>query len=244
MMQNEFVFLTPVFNCEQTIVQTMLSVIGQSYNSWKIIIIDDCSTDRTSEQIIGLTNALGLNDRIDLIKRTRKYGETENTVETLRIHPWCHDNAIIARLDGGDYMISLDALAYINYSYNIEKADFVWTGQSWGFDETRNISAPMPDGVNPYHYPWVSSHLKTYRKYLINDVNDANFRDEDGNYIMIACDQVVSLPMLYKTKKRFFLNKILYHYSIDLSNPNLFSCERSIKQKYSAEWIRSRGFIQ
>ena len=35
----------------------------------------------------------------------------------------------------------------------------------------------------------------------------------------------------------------VYYKSIDLNNPNLFSSNRSLKQKASGEWIRERGFV-
>ena len=44
-MNNRFVFLMPAYNASNTIAQSLLSVISQSYNNWKIIIKDDMSTD-------------------------------------------------------------------------------------------------------------------------------------------------------------------------------------------------------
>ena len=41
-----------------------------------------------------------------------------------------------------------------------------------------------------------------------------------------------------------FLPMVMYHYDIDLEDPDLFSRPRSLEQKYSAEWIRDRGFIK
>ena len=39
--------ITPVFNCKNSIKQTILSVVAQSYDDWDMIIIDDVSTDDT-----------------------------------------------------------------------------------------------------------------------------------------------------------------------------------------------------
>lgn len=75
----------------------------------------------------------------------------------------------------------------------------------------------------------------------------SNFRDEKGDYIMIACDQAVFLPMMHLShlegKKLQFVPIIGYHYNIDLSNKNLFTSDRSVKQKMSAETIRARGYL-
>ena len=41
--------ITPTFNSERFIAETILSVQAQTYKDWEIIIVDDCSTDRTAE---------------------------------------------------------------------------------------------------------------------------------------------------------------------------------------------------
>jgi len=45
-------------------------------------------------------------------------------------------------------------------------------------------------------------------------------------------------------KPLVYLPRVMYHYDIDLQDPNLFNTERSFKQKSSAEFIRSRGYIE
>jgi glycosyltransferase involved in cell wall biosynthesis len=36
--------ILPVFNSEKFIIKTVNSIINQSYNNWRLIIIDDAST--------------------------------------------------------------------------------------------------------------------------------------------------------------------------------------------------------
>jgi len=45
MLENRFVFIMPCFNAEETIVQSLLSVISQHYQNWKILIRDDMSKE-------------------------------------------------------------------------------------------------------------------------------------------------------------------------------------------------------
>lgn len=43
--------ITPVYNCEKYIKETLENVIKQTHENWEIILVDDCSTDK-SEEII------------------------------------------------------------------------------------------------------------------------------------------------------------------------------------------------
>ena len=43
--------IMPVYNCEQYLIESIESVITQSYQNWELIIVDDGSTDRSSEII-------------------------------------------------------------------------------------------------------------------------------------------------------------------------------------------------
>jgi hypothetical protein len=101
----------------------------------------------------------------------------------------------------------------------------------------------MSDDADPYKHPWVSSHLKTFRKYLLNNVKDENYRGEDGNYIRRAGDQAIYLPALYNSKKRNFLPRVMYHYTIK-DVPETYQTSDAIFQRDEALFLRSRGYVK
>ncbi len=43
--------ITPCYNAGKTIVETIESVLSQSYPDWELLIVDDCSTDNSAEII-------------------------------------------------------------------------------------------------------------------------------------------------------------------------------------------------
>ena len=43
--------VTPCYNAEKTIVQTIESVLAQSFSDWEMLVVDDCSSDSSAEII-------------------------------------------------------------------------------------------------------------------------------------------------------------------------------------------------
>ena len=136
----------------------------------------------------------------------------------------------------------------LDYVYKQHDPAVLWTAHRWEYTD-RNISNQMKlqKGMTVYQHPWVSSHMKTFRAKNLKDVPMSNFFDDENNWIMIACDQAVFLPMMHKSinegKNLIFFPRVCYHYSINLQDPALFTCDRSINQKQSAEFIRNRGYL-
>lgn len=50
-MSYKISIITPVYNCEKLIGNTIETVINQTYTNWEMLLVDDCSTDN-SEKII------------------------------------------------------------------------------------------------------------------------------------------------------------------------------------------------
>ena len=240
----EFIIITPAYNCEKKIERTLFSVIGQTYKNWKLFLIDDMSTDGTVDLVRKVTNSLSLNDKIEIISREEKFGETRNTFDVVnKLDP----NNVVVRLDAGDFITDLGCLELLNEIYKTHNPAVLWTKHRWGFSG-QNISGPIDSSVSLYQQPWRSSHMKTFRVKEFLGLNKNNFLDEDGNWIMIACDQAVFLPMMERARLKgrplLFFDEVLYHYDIDLSDRELFTRDRSIHQKQSAEMIRARGYIE
>ena len=71
-MVNELVsIITPVYNNSEFIKQTIESVQKQTYKNWEMVIVDDCSTDRTPELIKKISQK---DDRIKYIKLENNSG--------------------------------------------------------------------------------------------------------------------------------------------------------------------------
>jgi glycosyltransferase involved in cell wall biosynthesis len=245
-MNNKFVFLTPAFNCQDNIKKTLFSMLSQSYDNWRAIFIDDVSDDNTGEVIKDISNSLGLGDRVQVIRREEKFGETRNTLTEIEN---IDDKEIVCRLDGGDWLTENDTLRFLDALYTKYDPGVLWTSHRWAFTN-HNISGPLnlKEGQTVYQHPWVSSHLKTFRANKLKRVPKSNFYDENGNWIMIACDQAIFLPMMHMCIQRkeniVHFPLVCYNYNIDLNKPNLFHNQRSYNQRDMALWVRQRGFLE
>lgn len=63
--------ITPNYNCEKFIVETIESVINQTYKNWEMIIIDDCSSDNSITIAINYTKK---DKRIKVIQNEKNMG--------------------------------------------------------------------------------------------------------------------------------------------------------------------------
>lgn len=242
-MSNRFFISSPFYNCEKYIKQFLLSIISQSYENWHLVLIDDLSTDSSIDIVEDIITKLKVEEKVSIIKNDKKLYEVENVLNSLDL---AHDNDIICRIDPDDYLCELDAFKIINEVYKKYDCDTLWTAHRWFDDENVtniNISKHMPDNIDPYKFEWVSSHLKTFRKYLLDDVDNMNFRGIDNQYIKRAGDQAIYLPALYNSKKRLYLNLVTYAYRCSLKQET-FQTQDAKFQASEAQYLRQRGYIK
>jgi glycosyltransferase involved in cell wall biosynthesis len=242
---NHFTFIVPMFNASSTLPTMLHSVCGQSYDNWRIILIDDVSTKEhidLAEQICTQFQCMlggRYSDKIDLIRNESKKWEVANVLYGIK---QCNDDDIVCRIDADDWLTDLDALAILDSIYTQSGCDAIWSSHRWGFTD-KNISGPMNYDADPYKHPWASSHLKTFRKRLINGVPYENFLNMDGELVRRAGDQAIYLPVLRNAKKFGFLPRVLYHYTIDEQNGAVYQTDDAKFQKQEADFIRARGYV-
>lgn len=85
--------ILPVYNCEQYILESVQSVLNQSFFDFELLIIDDCSTDNT----LAIINEFK-DSRIKLILKEKNTGYTDSLNYAISIAK----GQYIARMDGDD----------------------------------------------------------------------------------------------------------------------------------------------
>ena len=242
-MDNRFVFIAPMYNASKTLQQMLFSICAQSYKNWRLVLIDDVSSEEhvleCQEILTDFRCVREIDGKIDIIWNREKKWETANVLRGISM---CSDQDIICRIDADDYLTDTDCLMFMNNVYNQTNAEALWSAHRWDMSD-KNISGPMSRDADPYKYSWVSSHLKTFRKYLLNNVPYDNFTNMNGDLVRRCGDQAIYLPVLKRAKIRGYVPRVFYHYTIDEQNGAIYQTEDAKFQKQEANFIRQRGYV-
>jgi len=231
------VFIVPCFNAEMNLDLLTNSLLAQKNHNWKCILVDDMSTDDTWKKIKTISD--DSKDKFQAIRNTEKKYALRNIVETARAYE-NDKNVIIAVIDGDDQLCNNDAVDILMDQY--EKGhDVVWTAHKWDINGL-NISKEMPSNVNPYQWPWCSSHLRTFRATLLKEISDLNFQDVNKKWFKRGYDQALMLPILSLTKKRKYVDEICYLYNIESVSVNDRDWAE-MEQLSTINLVRARGFL-
>ena len=232
------VFIVPMFNAAPHVGELIKSLQAQTNPNWEAILIDDMSEDDT---IFMANHCSGNDERITVISNKEKKWALKNVVDNARN---VNLNDITAVLDGDDALCNEKTVDLILNEYQDEDVGTVWTGHKWDINNI-NISKELPDDppVNPYEYPWVTSHLKTFRASLIHDIHDNNFKDMYVDWFKRGYDQALYLPLLHLSKKRKYIDEVCYLYRIN-SNSMKHREWKEQDQLNTVKLVRARGFIK
>jgi glycosyltransferase involved in cell wall biosynthesis len=110
--------LLTVYNGERFIAQTLDSVLAQTFTDWRLIIVDDLSTDRTAEIVASYVER---DPRILLVK-----GEHKGIAAAANIGLTHVTAPLVARLDGDD--IALPERLQVQFDYLQQHPDVLAVG--------------------------------------------------------------------------------------------------------------------
>jgi glycosyltransferase involved in cell wall biosynthesis len=113
--------ITPVYNREKYITESIDSILNQTYQNFELILIDDCSTDRTNEI---LNNFLKKDSRVKLLKNKKNIGPTNSFNKGLLISK----GEYIAKMDSDDISIKNRFEKQIDFFNKCINLDVLGTG--------------------------------------------------------------------------------------------------------------------
>jgi glycosyltransferase involved in cell wall biosynthesis len=183
--------------CEAYIGLCLASLRLQTFTRWNAFVTVDPCGDKTAERAFAARDG---DDRIHIHVNAARLYSMANLVAAIGRSGARPDDVIVI-LDGDDWFATSEALARIVAEY--ESPDCWMTYGSWitndrartGFKAGRWPA--YPEGTTRFReVAWLGTAVRSWKKWLWDKVDDGEFRDRDGNYVMVAEDQASMLPML------------------------------------------------
>jgi len=203
-----FVFIIPSYNNEKWISKNLGSIFEQTYKKWRIIYVNDCSTDDTHNSFIKLTTEISSEypNKITYINNTKKYGQSFNRYCAYNM---CDDNEICIMLDGDDWLSSKYVLSYLNKFMVFYDVDMTY-GRFEVFLNGKNSNFNMPGEypqsvIEKRNYradSWRACHLRVMKAALLKQIRPTDFLDENNDFIICSTDMVESFACLELSKGR------------------------------------------
>ena len=233
---NRFVVVITAYNIVKDIGRCLESILSQKYKNYDVMVVDDYSDDGTWEEIKKYN--------VNAIRNGEHIGSAiPNRVRGLK-YIQMKDSDIIVSIDGDDYLANDNVLNYLNkiYRNDIWLTYGQYTSLSGKFEDicqpfdkvntTNPVGQRIVISLTTQEYRnfgiFFTSHLKTFRKFLWDKIDDDDLRYE-GEYFKTCCDVCMMFPMIEMAGKHIhFIKKILYIYN-DLSNDYGGRAEENIK---------------
>lgn len=205
--------ITPLFNAEKYISETIESVICQTYKNWEMIIVDDCSTDKSCDIVKSYQQK---DMRIRLIESDINFG---GPARPRNIGLRNARGAYVAFLDADDVWLSAKLARQVCFMLANPDVDICHTlaniidshGVVQGYYKNQKTSNLLKYLVSDKNILFYSNNININS--VIMKIDREIFFEEDRNIVALE-DRKYWIDNLHKGKKIHLLKKILLNYRI------------------------------
>lgn len=212
-MNNRIVVISAFYNPGEFLDNCVSSLLSQKYDNFKIVFVDDCSTDGSFDKLPKDDN------RVVIVKNETRKTALENLHNAIMNH--CEPDDIVAFVDGDDWLPNKKVLSYVNDFYNQHDCWIMYGQASWT-DGRRGFASAYPDSEfsNLRKAPFRVSHLRTFRAGLYQKIQEQDsifscMKDKSGEFYKMTYDVAIMLPIMEMAgpDKTKFNDTILYIYN-------------------------------
>jgi len=225
--------IMPVHNGEIFVENAIKSVLGQTYNNFEFIIVDDGSIDQT----LSILNKMAQSDqRIKLIKNEKSYGIGYSLNRAIKKSQGLY----IARMDADDIMAPSRLEEEINFLINNPKVVVVGSYMK-EIDENQTIIGQRLVPLNHkeiYHMMYFSMAIQNPTSMINKALIPKNFGWNEPEGIKYGCDDLDLLFKLLQFGEFGNISKFLMFYRIHKSNLSLSNIKKTFRE---AKQIRIRA---
>ena len=208
--------IVPSYNNEKWYKGNLNSIFSQNYTNYRVIYINDCSSDNTSQLVKKYVSDSKQEKRFSLIDNAIRHRALYNLYRS--IHS-CQDNEIVVILDGDDAFYHTNVLKTINRVYSEGN---VWLTHGSYIDlasENKGswcMAIPEEQIKNNNFRGWQHgpTHPRTFYSWLFKKVKLEDLLDSDGEFYKMTYDVAMMMPMLEIAGHRHaYIDEILYQYN-------------------------------
>lgn len=239
-----FVVVIPSYNNKDRFEENLDSVVLQTYPHYRIIYIDDASTDGTADLVQAYIRSHHLENRVRLIRNTARAGALANKYRGAWL---CTPNEIVVDLDGDDKLAHEDVLTRLSAVY--ADPDVWLTYGDWVYFPSQEIGEAQEiplDVIDKNDFRSFrrggTTPLRTFYAGLFHRIKEADLLYE-GKFLQTASDLAFMFPMLEMAGRHIrFLSEIFYVYNNEtpLNDHNL----RYLQQQKLDNFLRSKPKYQ
>ncbi len=202
-VERRIVIVIASYNNKQWYKRNLDSIFAQKYDNYRLIYVDDCSTDGTYELVKKYIEQSPKKDKFTHIKNDTRQWHLLNQFNA--IHS-CKDTDIIAILDGDDWFYNNLVLARVNQEYQDPN---VWLtyGQLREYPQNGPGCKKIPQRIvtrNAFrkeaYWPYFPSHLRTFYAGLFKRIKKEDLMYK-GTFFKMCCDLSIMFPMMEMAHK-------------------------------------------
>ncbi|MBS0652631.1 MAG: glycosyltransferase family 2 protein [Verrucomicrobia bacterium] len=198
-----FVVIVPSFNNCLWVEKNLRSIFEQKYDNYRVIYINDASTDSTLAQVQDLVDSWGERHRFEVVNNVTNRGAMENIYRA--VHR-CEPDEIVLVLDGDDWFAHDRVLEKLNEVYADPDVWVTWGSYveypNYSSYHVANFAQPLPqsviDGRKIRQYSknhWCFSQLRTFYAGIFQNLKLKDLAYE-GKFVDAANDVAFFVPVM------------------------------------------------
>ncbi len=237
--EKEIVIISTSRNNKSFYEKNLNSTLNQNYTHYKIIWIDDASTDGTPELVKKYLAKHDTKNIATFIENKERQGQLANIYQAVHT---CSDSAIIIIADGDDWLAHANVLKAINATYQDPEVWLTYGEYASAGWASLHVSFKYPQEViesNTFRsFKFGAQHLRTFYAWLFKKINKQDLM-YNGNFYQYCTDVATMLPLLEMagTRSRYLQDILLIYNNISpyngFRNPNnqIKECDVHIRSR-------------